>query len=75
MSDEQIKKRDFAESIKPETRRKWNKLILKYPRITRRIHIIAYTKLSKPVVIRAMLDNMATPNTVKLIDDFFNTLN
>lgn len=74
MSDEQPKKRDFSEAISPETRRKWNKLILKHPRITRRIHIIAHTKLSKPVIIRAMLDNMATPNTVRLIDEFFNTL-
>lgn len=71
---EQIKQREFAERISAETRRKWKKLIDKYPRVTRRIHIVAHTQLSKPIVIRAMVDNMATPNTIDLIDKFFNSL-
>lgn len=74
-TDGQIIKRDFATPIPSETRNRWNEIKFKFPRVTRQIHIVAHTKLSKPVIIRAMIDNMATQNTLTKIDEFFNQIN
>lgn len=75
-SDEQpVKTRDFADQIPAETRNRWDMIKRQNPRTTRQIHIIAFTGLSKPVIIRALTDNMATENTLAKIDEFFNHIN
>lgn len=70
--DEQISKRDFADKIPAKTRNRWDSIKRKHPRLTRQIHIVEFTKLSKPVIVRAMTDNMATDNTLTKIEEFFN---
>lgn len=63
--------RDFAEKIPATIKNRWKKIMEKYPRITRRIHIVESTGLSKPVVLRAMIDGMATEVTRTKLDEFF----
>ncbi|CAB4126974.1 hypothetical protein UFOVP87_31 [uncultured Caudovirales phage] len=65
-------KRDFATKIPLTVKRKWNTVQLRHPRATKQIHIIEYTGLSKPIVVRAMTDSMATNNTLNKIEAFFN---
>lgn len=68
------KEREFAEDIPSAVWGRWVELRQQHPNKTKQRHILEHTGLSHMVIMRALNDKKATPNTLAKMQEFFNQL-